>query len=235
MAVLTQDQIDLLKERMRNLGRGARGSKQIEALRNDPKIKKILNQLKGYSKDDNLSTADINIPPGFIERTRKVFGTSGDQLPGSKYRKAPKRKAPKRMTSQEADELFEKEIKLIEKSREPKTIGTAAIDKLKSVRRAFPPSQEALERSDVKMPSRRASSPSQEALERSEVKAPKKTRPKFLGLFEIDEKQPDFLEEMASRNKSGGSIRKKKMKKGGAVKVRKANCKRGQGKALRGY
>ena len=162
---------------------------------------------------------------GFIERTRKVFGTRGDQLPGSKYRKAPKRmtsqkadepfekeleeyeksKKAKAKKQKESDDLFEKEIKLIEKSREPKTIGTAAIDKLKSVRRAFPPSQE--------------------ALERSEVKAPKKARPKFLGLFEIDEKQPDFLEEMASRNKSGGHI--KKYNKGGSV--------RGCGKAMRGY
>ena len=219
MAVLTQDQIDLLKERMRNLGRGARGSKQIEALRNDPKIKKILDQLKGYSKDDNLSTADINIPPGFIERTRKVFGTSGDQLPGSKYRKAPKR-----MTSQEAEERKKvqapkprvqapKPSKLVERE-----VPTAAVDKLKSVSRAMPPSQEALERKDIKMV--------------------KKSPEKFLGLFEMDEKQKsmeDFLKEMSSINKAGGSIRKKKMKKGGAVKVRKANCKRGQGKALRGY
>jgi hypothetical protein len=219
MAVLTQDQIDLLKERMRNLGRGARGSKQIEALRNDSKIKKILDQLKGYSKDDNLSTADINIPPGFIERTRKVFGTSGDQLPGSKYRKAPKR-----MTSQEAEERKKvqapkprvqtpKPSKLVERE-----VPTAAVDKLKSVSRAMPPSQEALERKDIKMV--------------------KKSPEKFLGLFEMDEKQKsmeDFLKEMSSINKAGGSIRKKKMKKGGAVKVRKANCKRGQGKALRGY
>jgi hypothetical protein len=219
MAVLTQDQIDLLKERMRNLGRGARGSKQIEALRNDSKIKKILDQLKGYSKDDNLSTADINIPPGFIERTRKVFGTSGDQLPGSKYRKAPKR-----MTSQEAEERKKvqapkprvqtpKPSKLVERE-----VPTAAVDKLKSVSRAMPPSQEALERKDIEMV--------------------KKSPEKFLGLFEMDEKQKsmeDFLKEMSSINKAGGSIRKKKMKKGGAVKVRKANCKRGQGKALRGY
>ena len=219
MAVLTQDQIDLLKERMRNLGRGARGSKQIEALRNDSKIKKILDQLKGYSKDDNLSTADINIPPGFIERTRKVFGTSGDQLPGSKYRKTPKR-----MTSQEAEERKKvqapkprvqtpKPSKLVERE-----VPTAAVDKLKSVSRAMPPSQEALERKDIKMV--------------------KKSPEKFLGLFEMDEKQKsmeDFLKEMSSINKAGGSIRKKKMKKGGAVKVRKANCKRGQGKALRGY
>ena len=219
MAVLTQDQIDLLKERMRNLGRGARGSKQIEALRNDSKIKKILDQLKGYSKDDNLSTADINIPPGFIERTRKVFGTSGDQLPGSKYRKAPKR-----MTSQEAEERKKvqapkprvqapKPSKLVEME-----VPTAAVDKLKSVSRAMPPSQEALERKDIEMV--------------------KKSPEKFLGLFEMDEKQKsmeDFLKEMSSINKAGGSIRKKKMKKGGAVKVRKANCKRGQGKALRGY
>ena len=118
----------------------------------------------------------------------------------------------KAKAKKEADERFEKELEEYEKSKEPKTIGTAPIDKLKSV---FPSSQEALERSGIE--------------------APKKTREKFLGLFEIDEKQPDFLEEMASRNKSGGSIRKKKMKKGGAVKVRKANCKRGQGKALRGY
>jgi len=219
MAVLTQDQIDLLKERMRNLGRGARGSKQIEALRNDSKIKKILDQLKGYSKDDNLSTADINIPPGFIERTRKVFGTSGDQLPGSKYRKTPKR-----MTSQEAEERKKvqapkprvqapKPSKLVERE-----VPTAAVDKLKSVSRAMPPSQEALERKDIEMV--------------------KKSPEKFLGLFEMDEKQKsmeDFLKEMSSINKAGGSIRKKKMKKGGAVKVRKANCKRGQGKALRGY
>ena len=226
MAVLTQDQIDLLKERMRNLGRGARGSKQIEALRNDSKIKKILDQLKGYSKDDNLSTADINIPPGFIERTRKVFGTSGDQLPGSKYRKAPKR-----MTSQEAEERQKvqapkpkvqapkprvqapKPSKLVERE-----VPTAAVDKLKSVSRAMSPSQEALERKDIEMV--------------------KKSPEKFLGLFEMDEKQQsmeDFLKEMSSINKAGGSIRKKKMKKGGAVKVRKANCKRGQGKALRGY
>ena len=219
MAVLTQDQIDLLKERMRNLGRGARGSKQIEALRNDSKIKKILDQLKGYSKDDNLSTADINIPPGFIERTRKVFGTSGDQLPGSKYRKAPKR-----MTSQEAEER--KKVQApeprVQTPKPPKLVEmevpTAAVDKLKSVSRAMPPSQEALERKDIEMV--------------------KKSPEKFLGLFEMDEKQKsmeDFLKEMSSINKAGGSIRKKKMKKGGAVKVRKANCKRGQGKALRGY
>ena len=190
---------------------------------------------------------------GFIERTRKVFGTRGDELPGSKYRK------------KEADELFEKELEEYEKSREPKTIGKAPINKLKSVRRASSPSQEASERldvkmpsrrasspsqealersdvkmpsrrasspsqeaserSDVKMPSRRASSPSQEALERSEVKAPEKTREKFLGLFEIDEKQPDFMKEMMSVNKSGGHIKKYNM--GGSV--------RGCGKAMRGY
>lgn len=226
MAALTQDQIDRLKERMSNLGRGAAGSKQIEALRNDPKIKKILDQLKGYSKDDNLSTADINIPPGFIERTRKVFGTRGDQLPGSKYRKAPKS-----MTSQEAEERRKiqppkpkalasepkiqapKPSKLVERE-----VPTAAVDKLKSVSRAMSPSQEAKERRDIEMV--------------------KKSPEKFLGLFEMDEKQQsmeDFLKEMSSINKAGGSIRKKKMKKGGSVKVRKANCKRGQGKALRGY
>lgn len=102
----------------------------------------------------------------------------------------------------EADDLFEKELEEYEKSREPKTIETAPIDKLKSV---FPSSQEALERSGIE--------------------APKKARPKFLGLFEIDEKQPDFLEEMASRNKSGGHIKKYNM--GGSV--------RGCGKAMRGY
>lgn len=156
---------------------------------------------------------------GFIERTRKVFGTRGDQLPGSKYRKAPKR-----MTSQEAEERKKvqapkprvqapKPSKLVERE-----VPTAAVDKLKSVSRAMPPSQEALERKDIEMV--------------------KKSPEKFLGLFEMDEKQKsmeDFLKEMSSINKAGGSIRKKKMKKGGAVKVRKANCKRGQGKALRGY
>jgi len=105
----------------------------------------------------------------------------------------------------EADELFEKELEEYEKSREPKTIETAPIDKLKSVRSA--------------------SSPSQEASERSEVKAPEKTREKFLGLFEIDEKQPDFMKEMMSVNKSGGHIKKYNM--GGSV--------RGCGKAMRGY
>ena len=131
----------------------------------------------------------------------------------------------KAKAKKEADELFEKELEEYEKSKEPRTIGKAAIDKLKSVRRASPPSQEALERSDVKMPSRRASSPSQEASERSEVEAPEKTREKFLGLFEIDEKQPDFMKEMMSVNKSGGHIKKYNM--GGSV--------RGCGKAMRGY
>jgi len=119
--------------------------------------------------------------------------------------KAKRKEREKAKAKKEADDLFEKELEEYEKSREPKTIETAPIDKLKSVRRAFPPSQE--------------------ALERSEVKAPKKARPKFLGLFEIDEKQPDFLEEMASRNKSGGHIKKYNM--GGSV--------RGCGKAMRGY
>jgi hypothetical protein len=131
----------------------------------------------------------------------------------------------KAKAKKEADELFEEEKKLIEKSRKPRTIRKAPIDKLKSVRRASSPSQEALERSDIEMPSRRASSPSQEALERSEVKAPKKTREKFLGLFEIDEDQPDWLEEIMSVNKSGGHIKKYNM--GGSV--------RGCGKAMRGY
>lgn len=111
----------------------------------------------------------------------------------------------KAKAKKEADDLFEEEIKLIEKSKKPKTIGTAPIDKLKSVRRA--------------------SSPSQEASERSDVKAPEKTREKFLGLFEIDEKQPDFMKEMMSVNKSGGHIKKYNM--GGSV--------RGCGKAMRGY
>ena len=113
-----------------------------------------------------------------------------------------RKKIKKAKAKKEADELFEKELEEYEKSREPKTI---PIDKLKSVRRAFPPSQE--------------------ALERSEVKAPKKARPKFLGLFEIDEKQPDFMKEMMSVNKSGGHIKKYNM--GGSV--------RGCGKAMRGY
>ena len=159
---------------------------------------------------------------GFIERTRKVFGTRGDQLPGSKYRKAPKRmtsqkadepfekeleeyeksKKAKAKKQKESDDLFEEEKKLIKKSREPRTIRKAPIDKLKSV---FPPSLEALERSGIE--------------------APKKTREKFLGLFETDEKQPDFMEEMMSVNKSGGHI--KKYNKGGSV--------RGCGKAMRGY
>ena len=116
---------------------------------------------------------------------------------------AAKAKAKAKAKEQkEADELFEEEKKIIEKSREPKTIRKHPIDKLKSV---FPPSLEALERSGIE--------------------APKKTREKFLGLFEIDEKQPDFMEEMMSVNKSGGHI--KKYNKGGSV--------RGCGKAMRGY
>ena len=169
-------------------------------------------------------------------------------------RKEREKAVAKAKAKKEADELFEKE--------------KAPIDKLKSVRRASSPSQEASERSEVKMPSRRASSPSQEASERSEVKmpsrrasspsqeasersdiempsrrasppsqeasersevkAPEKTREKFLGLFEIDEKQQsmeDFLKEMSSVNKSGGHIKKYNM--GGSV--------RGCGKAMRGY
>ena len=108
----------------------------------------------------------------------------------------------KAKAKKEADERFEKELEEYEKSREPRTIRKAPIDKLKSV---FPSSQEALERSGIE--------------------APKKTREKFLGLFEIDEKQPDFMEEMMSVNKSGGHI--KKYNKGGSV--------RGCGKAMRGY
>ena len=122
--------------------------------------------------------------------------------------KAKRKEREKAKAKKEADELFEKELEEYEKSREPKTIGTAPIDKLKSVRSV--------------------SSPSQEASERSEVKAPKKTREKFLGLFEIDEKQQsmeDFLKEMSSVNKSGGHIKKYNM--GGSV--------RGCGKAMRGY
>ena len=104
---------------------------------------------------------------------------------------AAKAKAKAKAKEQkEADELFEEEKKIIEKSREPKTIRKHPIDKLKSV-----------------------------------SKAPKKTREKFLGLFEIDEKQPDFMEEMMSVNKSGGHIKKYNM--GGSV--------RGCGKAMRGY
>ena len=136
-----------------------------------------------------------------------------------------RKKIERAKAKKEADKLFEKELEEYEKSKEPMIIGKAAIDKLKSVRRASPPSQEALERSDVEMPVRRASSPSQEASERSEVKAPEKSREKFLGLFEIDEKQPDFMKEMMSVNKSGGHIKKYNM--GGSV--------RGCGKAMRGY
>lgn len=110
----------------------------------------------------------------------------------------------------------------------PKTIETANIDKLKSVKRPIKTSQE--------------------AKERSSVKTAKKKRDRLFGLDflpEIDSKEggdkvnlPFGLgsyktlpqEEDYSKNKKGGSI---KRQSGG--RMRKAGCKRGMGKALRGY
>jgi hypothetical protein len=110
----------------------------------------------------------------------------------------------------------------------PKTIEKAKIDELKSVKRA--------------------TKTSQEAKERSSVKTAKKKRDRLFGLDflpEIDSKKggdkvnlPFGLgsyttlpqEEETSMNKQGGSIKRQ-----GGGRMRKAGCKRGMGKALRGY
>jgi hypothetical protein len=110
----------------------------------------------------------------------------------------------------------------------PKTVETPNVDRLKSVKPA--------------------TKTSQEAKERSSVKTAKKKRDRLFGLDflpEIDSKKggdkvnlPFGLgsyetlpqEEDYSKNKKGGSI---KRQSGG--RMRKAGCKRGMGKALRGY
>jgi hypothetical protein len=109
----------------------------------------------------------------------------------------------------------------------PKTIGRAAVDKLKSVPQSL---QE------------------EETEKRSSVKPTKKKRDRLFGLDflpEIDSKEGGDkinlpfglgsyetlpIEEDYSRNKKGGRINRKS---GG--KIRKAGCKRGMGKAMRGY
>jgi hypothetical protein len=111
----------------------------------------------------------------------------------------------------------------------PKTIGRAAVDKLKSVPQSL---QE------------------EETEKRSSVKTAKKKRDRLFGLDflpEIDSKEggdkinlpfglgsyetlPIGDDLVSSRNKKGGRINRKS---GG--KIRKAGCKRGMGKAMRGY
>ena len=126
------------------------------------------------------------------------------------------------------DNLPKGELGKVKVPVKPKTIGKANIDKLQSVKRA--------------------TKTSQEAKERSSVKTAKKKRDRLFGLDflpEIDSKEggdkinlPFGLgsyetlpqEEDYSKNKKGGSI---KRQSGG--RMRKAGCKRGMGKALRGY
>ena len=110
----------------------------------------------------------------------------------------------------------------------PRTIGIAAVDKFKSVPQSL---QE------------------EETEKRSSVTAAKKKRDRLFGLDflpEIDSKEGEDKinlpfglgsyktlpqKEDTSKNKKGGSIAKRKV--GG--KIRKAGCKRGMGKAMRGY
>ena len=110
----------------------------------------------------------------------------------------------------------------------PKTIETPNVDKLKSVKRPTKTSQEAKERSSVKTAKKKRdrlfglkSMPKIDSKEGGD----KVNLPFGLGSYET---LPQ--EEETSMNKKGGRI---KYKSGG--KIRKAGCKRGMGKAMRGY
>lgn len=110
----------------------------------------------------------------------------------------------------------------------PKTIGKAKIDELKSVKRATKTSQEAKERSSVKTAKKKRdrlfglkSMPKIDSKEGGD----KVNLPFGLGSYTTLPQEEDY-----SKNQKGGSI---KRLSGG--RMRKAGCKRGMGKALRGY
>jgi len=110
----------------------------------------------------------------------------------------------------------------------PKTIGKANIDKLQSVKRATKTSQEAKERSSVKTAKKKRDRlfglKSMPKID-SKKGGDKVNLPFGLGSYETLPQEEDY-----SKNKRGGSI---KRQSGG--RMRKAGCKRGMGKALRGY
>ena len=110
----------------------------------------------------------------------------------------------------------------------PKTIETHNVDKLKSVKRPIKTSQEAKERSSVKTAKKKRDRlfgldflPEIDSKEGGD----KVNLPFGLGSYETLPQEEDY-----SKNKKGGRI---KYKSGG--RMRKAGCKRGMGKALRGY
>jgi len=110
----------------------------------------------------------------------------------------------------------------------PKTIETPNVDKLKSVKPATKTSQEAKERSSVKTAKKKRDRlfgldflPEIDSKEGGD----KVNLPFGLGSYETLPQEEDY-----SKNKKGGSI---KRQSGG--RMRKAGCKRGMGKALRGY
>ena len=126
------------------------------------------------------------------------------------------------------DNLPKGELGKVNVPVKPKTIGKANIDKLQSVKRATKTSQEAKERSSVKTAKKKRdhlfglkSMPKIDSKEGGD----KVNLPFGLGSYETLPQEEDY-----SKNKKGGSI---KRQSGG--RMRKAGCKRGMGKALRGY
>lgn len=134
----------------------------------------------------------------------------------------------------------------------PKTIEKASIDKLKSVKRPTKTSQEAKERSSVKTAKKKRDRlfgldflPEIDSKEGGD----KVNLPFGLGSYETLPQKDDLSEGRKKggsvKRKSGGSVGRKKasckrdmskeVKRKSGGKVRKAGCKRGMGKALRGY
>jgi hypothetical protein len=200
-------------------------------------MEKLVDQLRksltGKNLPKDVALAERRLQAG------KYGSMDADTYDPASMRKKPERKVntsrtpsvsmdmPKNVTSVVMDmpppPKRNKKLGNVNVPRKPKTIETSNIDKLKSI---------------------------QEAKERSSVKPTKKKRDRLFGLDflpEIDSKEggdkinlpfglgsyetlPIEDDLVSSRNKKGGRINRKA---GG--KVRKAGCKRGMGKAMRGY
>lgn len=194
-------------------------------------MEKLVDQLRKSLTGKNLPK-DVALAERRLKAGR--YGSmDADTYDPASMRKKPKRKVNTSRTPSVSLDMppptqRNKKLATVNVPVKQKTIETANIDKLKSVKRATKTSQEAKERSSVKTAKKKRDRlfgldflPEIDSKEGGD----KVNLPFGLGSYETLPQEEDY-----SKNKKGGSI---KRQSGG--RMRKAGCKRGMGKALRGY
>lgn len=196
-------------------------------------MEKLVDQLRKSLTGKNLPK-DVALAERRLKAGR--YGSmDADTYDTASMRKKPKRKVNTSRTPSVSMDMppppkRNKKLETVNVPKKPKDVKKASIDKLEAVRRPTKASQEAKERSSVK--------PTKKKRDRlfgldflpeidSKEGGDKINLPFGLGSYETLPIEDDLV---SSRNKKGGRINRKA---GG--KVRKAGCKRGMGKAMRGY